>query len=199
MRAARSRAESLDGAADLREDAALRRGLRRRTPRPMRSGRSGARVPGRTARAASRPSAAAAERRCRQPEAKATSAAQQIRPARVGTRRAAPASAVATSPRAASNAPAWKLACAAASARSARRAGSTVSATARCRNAAAAATPPRACARPAERSSSAATSSSGPGVAWARCQARRSGSVSGSVASARARWTRWRSSAVAER
>ena len=46
--------------------------------------------------------------------------------------------------------------------------------------------PPRACARPAERSSSSATSSLGPGVARARCQARRSGSVSGSVASARA-------------
>ena len=44
-------------------------------------------------------------------------------------------------PSAASNAPACRLACAAASARSARRAGSTVSATARCRNAAAAATP----------------------------------------------------------
>ena len=61
-----------------------------------------------------------------------------------------------------SNAPAWKLACAAASARSARLAGSWVSATARSRNAALAARPPRACARPAERSSSAATSSSGP-------------------------------------
>ena len=46
------------------------------------------------------------------------------------------------------------------------------------RNAAAAARPPRACARPAERSSSAATSSSGPAAAWARCQARRSGSSS---------------------
>ena len=57
--------------------------------------------------------------------------------------------------------------------------GPTVSATARWRKAAAAATPPRACARPAERSSSAATSSSGPGVARARCQARRSGSVRG--------------------
>ena len=72
----------------------------------------------------------------------------------------------------------------------ARRAGSTVSSTERCRNAAAAATPPRACARPAERSSSAAASSSGPGVARARCQARRSGSVSTTVASARARCTR---------
>ena len=49
------------------------------------------------------------------------------------------------------------------------------------RNAAAAASPPRACARPAERSSSAATSSSGPAAACARCQARRSGSSSGSV------------------
>ena len=29
----------------------------------------------------------------------------------------------------------------------------------------------------------------GPGVAWARCQARRSGSICGSVTSARARWT----------
>ena len=38
-----------------------------------------------------------------------------------------------------------------------------------------AASPPRAWARPAERSSSLATSSSGPSVAWARCQARRSG------------------------
>jgi hypothetical protein len=48
----------------------------------------------------------------------------------------------------------------------------------------AAASPPRACARPAERSSSAATSSSWPWVACARCQARRSGSRSGSVTSA---------------
>jgi hypothetical protein len=50
--------------------------------------------------------------------------------------------------------------------------------------AAAAASPPSACARPAERWSSAATTSSGPGADWARCQARRSGSISGSVASA---------------
>ena len=55
------------------------------------------------------------------------------------------------------------------------------------RNAAAAVSPPRACARLAERSSSAATSSSGPGAACARCHARRSGSSCGSVASARAR------------
>ena len=61
-----------------------------------------------------------------------------------------PASAAARSPRATSNAPAPRLAWAAASARSARRAGSPVSATARCRNAAAAAWPPRAFARSAE-------------------------------------------------
>ena len=72
-------------------------------------------------------------------------------------------------------------------ARTARRAGSGVSSVARCRNAAAAAAPPRACARPAERSISAATASSGPAAACARCHARRSGSASGSVASARAR------------
>ena len=81
---------------------------------------------------------------------------------------------------------------------SARRVGSIVSSAARRRNAAAAATPPRACARPAERSSSAAISSSGPADAWARCQARRSGPASPSVTSARARCTRWRSSAVAD-
>ena len=67
---------------------------------------------------------------------------------------------------------------AAASSRCARRPGSGVSIAARSRNAAAAANPPRACARPAERSSSSATSSSGPGVACARCHARRSGSTS---------------------
>ena len=39
---------------------------------------------------------------------------------------------------------------------------------------------------PGRRSSSPATSSSGPDTAWARCQARRSASVSGSMASARA-------------
>ena len=87
-----------------------------------------------------------------------------------------PASAMASSSPAASKAPAWTLACAAASARPARRAGSRVSVAACFRNAAAAARPPRAWARPAERSSSAATSSSGPGAACARCQARRSGS-----------------------
>jgi hypothetical protein len=89
-----------------------------------------------------------------------------------------PASAAASSPRATSNAPARRLAWAAASALSARRAGSPVSATARRRKAPAAAKPPRACARPAERASSKATSSSGPEAAAARCHARRSGSTS---------------------
>ena len=70
--------------------------------------------------------------------------------------------------------PGLEHACAAASARSTRRAGSRVSATERRRNAAAAANPPRACARPADRSSSAATCSSGPAAAAARCHARRS-------------------------
>ena len=77
--------------------------------------------------------------------------------------------------------------------------GSAVSSVARSRNAAAAATPPRACARAAERSSSTATSSSGPIAAWARCQARRSGSAAGSVASASARCASRRSGAVAAR
>ena len=86
-----------------------------------------------------------------------------------------------------SSAPACRLACAAARARPDRRAGSAVSSTARCKNAAAAAMPPRACARPADRSSSAATFSSGPGAAAARCHARRSGSRSRSVTSASAR------------
>ena len=67
--------------------------------------------------------------------------------------------------------------------RRARCAGSGVRAAARSRNAAAAAMPPRPCARPAERISSAATSSSGAVAACARCQARRSGS-------ARGRWRR---------
>ena len=49
------------------------------------------------------------------------------------------------------------------------------------------------------RSSSVATSSSGPAAASARCQARRSGSTCASVASANARCTRRRCSAVADR
>ena len=107
------------------------------------------------------------------------------------------ASAVVSRRSASSNAPARKLACAAASARSVRRAGSCVSSTARRRKAAAAATPPRACARPADRSSSAATASSGPAAAEPRCHARRSGSSVGSVTSASAAWTWRRSSAPA--
>jgi hypothetical protein len=103
-----------------------------------------------------------------------------------------PAWAAANSPSAVSGAPARCLAWAAASARCARRAGSSVNPTARSKNAAAAARPPRRCARPADRSSSAATSSSGPEVACARCQARRSGSTSGSVTSASAACTFWR-------
>ena len=51
---------------------------------------------------------------------------------------------MASRPSAASGAPAWCLACAAASARAARRAGSSVSPADRSRNAAAAARPPRA-------------------------------------------------------
>ena len=60
--------------------------------------------------------------------------------------------------------------------------GSGVSSAARSRNAAAAARPPRRCARSAECAISAATASSGVAVACARCQARRSGSRTGSVA-----------------
>ena len=97
-----------------------------------------------------------------------------------------PASAAASSPSAGSNAPACTFTCAASSVRSARRAGSAVSSAACPKKAAAAARPPRACARPADCSSSTATSSSGPRVAWARCQARRSGSRVASVTSANA-------------
>ena len=103
----------------------------------------------------------------------------------------------AKSPSAASGAPASRLAPAAASRRCARCAGCGVSAAARSRKAATAAKPPRAWARPAERSSSVATSSSGIDAACARCQARRSGSTSGSVACARARCTARRSACLA--
>ena len=104
-----------------------------------------------------------------------------------------PDSAVATKRRASSSAPACSFAWAAARARPDLRDSSGVSSVARSRNAAAAAKPPRACARAADSSSSAATSSSGVEAACARCQARRSGSSSGSVASARARWISRRS------
>ena len=73
-----------------------------------------------------------------------------------------PADAIASRLRVASNAPAWNLVPAAASARTARRVGSGVSTVARSRNAAAAASPPRSRARPAERSSSSSTFALGP-------------------------------------
>ena len=76
-------------------------------------------------------------------------------------------------------------------------AGSGVSAVARSRSAAAAARPPRLCARPAECSRSAATASSGPAAASARCQARRSAANSASLTSASASCTRRRSSSDA--
>ena len=128
------------------------------------------------------------------------SAANEIRARRRSTSArwtpsSGPASAFAASVSASSNAPASCFAWAAASARAARRAGSSVNTDERSRNAAAAANPPRACARAAERSSSAATSSSGIDVACARCQARRSGSIVRIGRSARARWTSLRSSA----
>ena len=117
--------------------------------------------------------------------------ANAIRPRSTSTRArcrssTASDSAVASNALAASGAPACSLAFAAASARDPRRTGSGVSSVARSRYAAAAATPPRSCTRSAEHSSSAATASSGPAAAWARCQARRSGSESGAVTSARA-------------
>ena len=124
-------------------------------------------------------------------------AAQQVHPARWNSS-SGPASAAATSPRPRrtrrpGGSPAPRPVRDPHAAR-----GPRVSATARCRNAAAAARPPRACARPAERSSSKATCSSGPAAAAARCHARRSGSVSRSVASASARWTARRSSTAAD-
>ena len=101
-------------------------------------------------------------------------------------------------PSAASKAPACVLSRAPPRARGApARAGSGVRAVARSRKAAAAASPPRACARSAERSSSRRPSSSSAGAACARCHARRSGSVPGSVASASAVWTLRRSSSRA--
>ena len=130
--------------------------------------------------------------------AKATSACSRSTRARPSSS-SGPASAAASSPRDTSNAPAPRLACAAASARSARRAGSPVSATERCSSAAAAARPPRACARLAESSSSRATSSSGPAAAAARCQARRSGSTLRLVTSASAEWAARRSGPPADR
>jgi hypothetical protein len=111
----------------------------------------------------------------------------------------APAAAMPRSARASSRAPASYCVRTAASERCARRDGSDVSPTARSWNAAAAVSPPHAWARPAARSSSAATSSSGPATASARCQARRSGSICMSVVFAGARCTRRRSAGAAAR
>ena len=121
-------------------------------------------------------------------DANAISARRRCTWARTGSSSAVLDSAVSERLRASSRAPAWNFARAAARARPARREGSGVRATARSRKAAAAPKPPRACARAADCSSSSATSSSGTDVACARCHARRSGSLSRSVASARARW-----------
>ncbi len=96
-------------------------------------------------------------------------------------------------------APASRCARTAASVRSTRSVVSSDNAAARSMNAAAAVTPPRDRAREAERSSSAATSSSGPVPACARCQARRSGSTTGSVTSASTRWAAKRSCGSAAR
>ena len=80
-----------------------------------------------------------------------------------------PASAVTRTRNAAFGSPACRSVSAAANARRARPAGSGVNAAAFSKNADAAARPPRAAARPAECSSSAATSSVGAAAAWARC------------------------------
>lgn len=98
---------------------------------------------------------------------------------------------------AASNAPASYITSAAASVRLARLSAAGVSIAARSRNAPAAARPPRAFARAAVRSSSAAMSSSGVDVDCARCHALRSRSRFGSVASASAPCASRRSRGVA--
>ena len=82
---------------------------------------------------------------------------------------------------------------AAAMRRAAARSGSGLSSADRLRRAAAALWPPRSRARPAPRSRMAATSSSGPTDAAARCHARRSLSSSESVAAASAPWAARRS------
>ena len=149
----------------------------RRTALPgRRPGRSRGPGPGRAAPAVWPPSAAARAASLYSPEANATCPRSRSVRALCSSS-SGPASAMASRSSAWPNAPARRLACAAASVRPARRAGSAVSSAARSQNAAAAASPPRACARPADRSSSAATCSSGPAAAAARCQARRSGSA----------------------
>ena len=180
-----ARAPGRGGSAGRRGRSRRRRPLQRRArrgpPLPRRPGRSRARAPGRTARAAWPRSAAAEAASLPRPDAKATLAAHQIHAGalepveRSGFGRGRQLERCRRTRRPGSS-PAPRSASAPRAAPDRRELGGSL------RNAAAAATPPRACARPAERSSSAATSSSGPGVARARCQARRSGSVSATVA-----------------
>ena len=160
----------------------------------------------RLARAARGPTAPTAWRRRRAAARRRRRGADRTRSVPAGARPRRPAGPTAVRPRprsatrsAASSAPASRLARAAASRRRTRSAGSGVSVAALSRKAADAAMPPRASARAAERSSSSATCSSGPGAAWARCHARRSGSVSASVASASAACSAERSAGDAER
>ena len=177
---------------------ARRDGGRRCRPRPRRSGRSRERAPGRTARAASRPCSSSGGARLPQPEANGDLAAQQVGPRALELverarlrRRQQPQRRV---ERAGLEA---RLRGGQRALRAPGRVG--VSATARCRNAAAArdaAASLRSAGRALELGGDLLV---GPGAARARCQARRSGSVSASVASASARCTRRRSSAAAER
>ena len=104
----------------------------RRPSRPRRSGRSRAPGRGRRVRGASRPVATMAQH-VAAAQGEGDLAAQEIHP---GALELIQCSALRRGhePERASNEPAWRLAWAAASARSARRAGSAVSATERCRN-----------------------------------------------------------------
>ena len=171
---------------------------RRTAQLPTRRGRSRAQARGRAAQGVGQLSRAAAAQwsPC---STRTRSDPGATPPAPSAARLSVEASANARSSSAPSKTPACKLAWAAASARRTRCLGSPDRTTERCRNAAAAASPPRACARLADRSSSAATGSLGPAAAVARCHARRSGSTLRSVASARARWTSRRCSLVAVR
>ena len=169
-RITRGQRECPDGAADLQEDVPYGDLTLPYPPRPTRSGRSRARAPGRTAPAVWRPSAAAEGHRCRAPRRRRRGRASGL-PGRAGLVER-PGLCRRQQFQGLAEAPACMLAFAAASARSACRAGSAVSNTARSRNAAAAAIPPRACAWPAQCSNSVATSSSGSAAAWAPCQAR---------------------------
>ena len=120
------------------------------------------------------------ERRARRRRASTANVDLRVQQLRARAGRARPAVPPAPSPAAAAPPPAHRPG-ACSGPRRARvahgAAGSGVNSAARSRKAAPAARPPRACARSAERSSSAATSSSSPAVACARCHARRSGSA----------------------